>query len=258
MLLHLSDLHFGTEQPAVCAALLRLCHDLQPEAVVVSGDLTQRARPEQFAAARAFLDQLSPPILVVPGNHDIPLFDVKSRLLRPFARFQAQFEALEPTLTTAHFHVVGVNSVTRHQHTRGSISPWQIIEAGSRLAQAPHGRTAVLVSHQPFVVTDPNDRDEIPRLARPAVQHWVKQGARAFLHGHLHQPVVVDLNHAWGLDQPHAVLDIQAGTGLSSRLRQDCPNAVNLITPALEVIEYRYVAALGQFKARGLLWPPAV
>ena len=111
MILHLSDLHFGTEQPVLCAALRRLSERLQPEAVVVSGDLTQRARVAQFVQARQFLVSLQWPLLVVPGNHDIPLFEFAERLLQPFDRFRQQFGGLEPTLTTAHFHLVGVNSV---------------------------------------------------------------------------------------------------------------------------------------------------
>lgn len=255
MLLHLSDLHFGTEQLALCQALKRLCDRVQPEAVVVSGDLTQRARREQFAAAQQFLYALQRPVLVVPGNHDIALFRLTERLLQPFARFEQYLGNTQPTLTTAHFHLVGVNSVSRHQHTRGSISPWQIIEAGTRLAQCPEGRVPVVVSHQPFQVADPEDCDEIPRLMRPAVQHWVQQGARMFLHGHLHQPAVFDLNAALALGAHGPILDVQAGTGLSSRLRRNCPNAVNLIHPDLRVERCDYRAASGEFVAAAQLWP---
>lgn len=256
MILHLSDLHFGTEQPVLCAALRRLSERLQPEAVVVSGDLTQRARVAQFVQARQFLVSLQRPLLVVPGNHDIPLFEFAERLLQPFGRFRQQFGGLEPTLTTAHFHLVGVNSVSRRQHTRGHFSPWQILEAGARLGQAPAGCVPLLVSHQPFLATEPGDLADVPALMAMAVRHWVQHGARGFLHGHVHQSAVRDLNAALSLGQPQPVLDIQAGTALSTRLRRQHPNSVNTIDAALQVTRYSYDPQRGEFESTGLLWPP--
>ena len=87
-LAHLSDLHFGTEDWAMAARLLDDIAKLRPRLTVVSGDLTQRARRRQFAAARAYLDRLGP-LLVVPGNHDIPLYDVTRRVLSPMGRYRS-------------------------------------------------------------------------------------------------------------------------------------------------------------------------
>ena len=86
---HLSDLHFGREDPRVVEAVLQDVDAQHPDLVVVSGDLTQRARRGQFQAARAFLDRFKAPVLVVPGNHDIPLFDLARRFFRPLKRYRS-------------------------------------------------------------------------------------------------------------------------------------------------------------------------
>mgnify|MGYP000859553870 FL=1 len=108
MLLHLSDLHFGTEREVCIQAIQQFCQQHRPEAIVVSGDLTQRARFKQFYACRQFLDSLSLPYLVVPGNHDIPLYQVWNRFFSPFVLYQAFFGRLETTLETEHFYIVGL------------------------------------------------------------------------------------------------------------------------------------------------------
>ena len=89
VLLQISDTHFGTEQPQVVEALVALAAQQRPDVVVLSGDITQRARPAQFLAAKAFVDRLGAPVLAIPGNHDIALFDLWARLTGPYARYGA-------------------------------------------------------------------------------------------------------------------------------------------------------------------------
>lgn len=257
MLLHLSDLHFGTEQPRLCRALVQLCEQLQPEAVVVSGDLTQRARQEQFVAAQVFLQSLNRPLLVVAGNHDIPLFHLTRRLLTPYDYFQRYFGELEPVLETASFYLIGVNSVTRHHHTQGSISNLQIWKAGERLRQAASSKTKLIVSHQPFAASQPEDQAEAPRLMDRAVRHWSRFGLAGLLHGHLHTPAVFDLNQRHALGLAHPLLDIQAGTAISARLRQGYPNSVNLIHADLRVERLDFDPLTAQFQPVQQLWPSA-
>lgn len=257
MLLHLSDLHFGTEQPSVCRAVAELCARLQPEAVVVSGDLTQRARQEQFQAASTFLQALSLPLLVVAGNHDIPLFHLTRRLLTPYDYFQRYIGELEPVLETANFYLIGVNSVTRHHHTQGSISNLQILKAGERLRHAPSQKTKLIVSHQPFAASQPEDQAEAPRLMDRAVRYWSRFGLAGLLHGHLHTPAVFDLNPRQALGLSHPLLDIQAGTAISARLRQGYPNSVNLIHADLRVERWDFDPLTAQFQQVQQLWPLA-
>lgn len=119
VLLHISDTHFGTEQPPVVEALVALAAQQRPDVVVLSGDITQRARPAQFRAAKACVERLGAPVLAIPGNHDIALLDLWARLTRPYARFSAVFGTdLEPVHASPDWLVVGVNTTRarRHRH----------------------------------------------------------------------------------------------------------------------------------------------
>jgi len=117
VLLQISDTHFGTEQGVVVEAVVMLAHQQRPDVVVLSGDITQRARPAQFLAARAFVDRLGAPLVAVPGNHDIPLFDLWARMRRPYARYSAEFGTdLEPVHRSPELLVVCVNTTRPWRH----------------------------------------------------------------------------------------------------------------------------------------------
>lgn len=256
MILHLSDPHFGTEDPIKVKALQQLCWQLKPELVVVSGDLTQRARHEQFAQAKHFLESLKTPYLVIPGNHDIPLFHLPKRFWEPFERFKHCFGSLRPMHETEHFVVIGLNTIKSHHHTKGSISSEQIERVSQQLAQAPNNKFKIVVTHQPFVA-NPHDHDasgDIPRLMLPALKRWAVHGLNALLHGHLHQSAVFDLNHHYRLGRAHPILDIHAGTALSHRLRHGLPNSVNIIHNDLSIWRYDYIEAQQQFLLKQQLW----
>lgn len=256
MLLHLSDLHFGTEQARPVRALKQLCDELAPELVVVSGDLTQRARHQQFIDAKRFLESLQCPYLVIPGNHDIPLFHLPRRFWRPFHRFQQCFGSLEPHIETEHFFVIGVNSIKAHYHTKGSISHRQIEQVALQLQAAPAHKHKIVVSHQPFMVDPQDDKaaKDIPRLMLPALKRWSACGLQALLHGHLHQCAVYDLNRYFLLKCAHPVLDVHAGTALSHRLRHSLPNSVNVVQADLTVSCYHYNDTQGRFTDNKILW----
>ena len=252
MLLHLSDLHFGTENVACMLAVQQLCESMRPEAVVVSGDLTQRARYAQFYACKHFLDSLNLPYLVVPGNHDIPLYHLWNRFFSPFARYQLFFGRMETILEIDHFYVIGINSIRRRFHTRGHISLNQIQAVDAFLQAAPSNKFKILVAHQPFY-TAPDDRHGIkdcPVLGRIALEQWSKNGLYALLHGHLHQPAVYDLNQIYALGATHPVLDIHAGTAISYRLHQGMPNSLNVVYNNCDVQHYIFDTAQKQF----VLW----
>ncbi|ENW94586.1 metallophosphoesterase family protein [Acinetobacter sp. NIPH 298] len=230
MLLHLSDLHFGTEREACMSAIKLFCQQHHPEAIVVSGDLTQRARLKQFYACRQFLDGLSIPYLVVPGNHDIPLYHVWNRFFSPFLRYQMFFGDLETTLETEHFYIVGINSIRRRYHTRGHISFDQINETYEKLKNAASNKIKLGVFHQPFY-TFPDDHGgkDCPVLGKVALQKWGETGLFGLLHGHLHKVAVHDLNQIFHLGFDHPILDIHAGTAISNRVRFGLPNSFNVI-----------------------------
>ena len=231
MILHLSDLHFGTEKPECLRAIEQFCKEQQPEAVVVSGDITQRARLMQFVNCKHFLDGLNIPYLVVPGNHDIPLYNVWNRFVSPFRFYQFFFKELEPTLETEHFFIIGVNSVRPRYHTKGHISLEQIQRTDDLLKQAPADKLKLVVLHQPFYTSpgDPHGMEDSPVLAKVALNQWGKSGLNGLLHGHLHKSAVYNLTEVLALDCDHNIYDIHAGTATSHRLYKNLPNGFNVI-----------------------------
>lgn len=242
MILHLSDLHFGTEKSDCMAAIRKFCLEHQPEAVVVSGDLTQRARYKQFYDCRQFLESLNLPYLVVPGNHDIPLYHIWNRIFSPFMRYEMFFGRMEKTLETANFYLIGVNSIRRRYHTRGHISLKQIQQIDQLLKQAPSDKIKLIVAHQPFYTppNDPHGVKDCPMLGRMALSSWSKNGLNGLLHGHLHQSAVYDLNQIYNLGANHRVMDIHAGTATSYRLHHGLPNSLNVIYANAEVQHFYF------------------
>lgn len=225
VLLQISDPHFGTEQPVVVEALVALAKQQRPNLLVLSGDITQRARPAQFRAARDFMARLGAPMLAVPGNHDIPLFDVLTRLRRPYAEHVAAFGAdLEPMHTSPDLMVVGVNTTRTWRHKHGEVSAQQIERVERILASAGSKQLRVVVVHQPMAVMRPQDAPHVMRGHAAALQRWAAAGADIVMGGHIHLPYVMAMS---GLARPLWV--VQAGTAVSSRVRRGVPNSVNLL-----------------------------
>ena len=225
VLLQISDTHFGTEQAPVVEALATLASQQRPDVVVLSGDITQRARPAQFRAARAFVDRLGAPVLAIPGNHDIPLFDLWARLRRPYARYVAAFGAdLEPVHSLAR-----PDGGVRQHHAGLAAQAWR----GVRAADRPRGptpgrrrrRAAARGGGAPA-----RGRDARRRRAQPAARACGRAAAlgrrrRRPRHGRAHPPA---LRHAAARPGTAAV-GVQAGTAVSSRVREGVPNSVNLL-----------------------------
>jgi 3',5'-cyclic AMP phosphodiesterase CpdA len=225
VLLHIADTHFGTEQPPVVKALIALAAQQRPDLVVLAGDITQRARPAQFRAAKAFVDRLRAPVLAVPGNHDIALFDLWARLTRPYARYARVFGAdLEPVHSSPELLVVGVNTTRAWRHKNGEVSSEQIERVASLLSAASPQQLRVVVVHQPAAVTRARDRVSLLRGHQAALQAWSVAGADLVLGGHIHLPFTLAPQ---GLVRRLWVL--QAGTAVSSRTRPEAPNSVNIL-----------------------------
>ena len=225
LLLQLSDPHFGTEQPAVMDALASLVQPLRPDLLVLSGDITQRAGRRQFQAARAFVDRLGAPSLAIPGNHDIPLFNLGLRLWRPYARYREAFgEDLEPVHSTPGLLVLGVNTTRWWRHKNGAVSRQQVERVARRLARATPAQLRVVVVHQPVVVLRPGEAHNLLRGRAVALPRWASAGADLVLGGHIHLPYVSLLP---GLPRP--MWAVQAGTAVSWRVRDGVPNSVNLL-----------------------------
>lgn len=229
MLLHLSDPHFGTERPQVVEALLRLAHEQRPRVVVLSGDVTQRARRSQFRAARAFVDRLGAPnVVAIPGNHDIPLFQLLARAISPYAGFLREFKELEPVLDTPELLVVSVKTTRRYRHKNGEVSEAQIDAVAQRLRQARDEQLRIVVVHQPIEVLRTQDEHDRLRGHEAAARRWAEAGVDLVMGGHIHLPYVLPLHerlpglarHVWA---------VQAGTAVSRRVREGISNSVNLL-----------------------------
>jgi 3',5'-cyclic AMP phosphodiesterase CpdA len=230
VLLQISDPHFGTEQAPVMRALEQLVLAQRPDLVVMSGDITQRATRAQFRAARAFVDRLGvPAVLAIPGNHDIPLFALGTRLLDPYGRYREAFRPeLEPVFESAHCLVVGVNTTRWYRHKDGEVSAAQIERVAARLRAATAQQLRVVVVHQPLAVTLPEDASNRLHGRDAAVRRWAAAGADLVLGGHIHLPFVRPLHEAFP-GCARALWAVQAGTAVSTRVRRGAPNSVNLI-----------------------------
>lgn len=260
LLLQLSDPHFGTERPRVAEALRAFAEAVAPDLIVVSGDVTQRARPAEFAAAADFLARLPAcPRLVVPGNHDLPLFDLWSRLWAPHGGFRRCFgHERMPVLALPGLLAVGVDSTRRWRHKQGALASVQIEAVSRRLRRARPGQLRVVVVHHPLDVATRADEADIPRGAREAVTAWALAGADLVLSGHVHAPLCRPLAERYG-PVARGCWTARAGTATSRRLRGGHPNSVNVIRHALVAGERRCsVERLDYDEARGAFRPVAV
>jgi 3',5'-cyclic AMP phosphodiesterase CpdA len=225
-LLHISDTHFGTCTPEVVEALRRLVEQQRPSALVLSGDITQRARPAEFSAGRSFVDSLGVPLfLSVPGNHDIPLFALATRLFAPYQGYIKHFGPhTESFVDSPTLLIVGVNTTRRWRHSNGEVSQKQVDRVCALLSQAKPDQLRVVVTHQPALVTRPQDHAHRLRGGVSAAQAWADCGADLILGGHAHLPYTASIaSRAQGM-----LHCLQAGTALSSRTRHGEPNSVNI------------------------------
>ncbi len=223
---HLSDLHFGRTDPDVVRGACEAVNRMKPDLVVISGDLTQRARSHQFRAARAFLDRLPKPQIVVPGNHDIPLWNIFARSLSPLRKYRRIVTRdLEPFFADGEIAVLGLNTARSLTIKDGRINRRQVDLAVARFsAGAPHC-VRVLVTHHPF---DQPDKGDAGDIVGRAVMAMGAIGSRVdlILSGHLH----LGRTGSSAVRYPGSgALIVLAGTATSTRVRGGEPNAFNRI-----------------------------
>lgn len=247
---HLSDLHFGAERADAVEALARDLDALRPSLVIVSGDLTQRARRRQFAAARDFLARLRFPQLVIPGNHDVPLYDVLRRFLAPLRRYRGFIaEEVNPVFSDDELIVVGLNTARSATWKNGRLSVEQLKLLERRLRpEDPRGK--IVVTHHPFM--PPPDDAGVALVGRSAkaVPVLERLGVDLLLAGHLHRQYAANVQARFPGTQ-RAILCAQAGTAVSGRVRAGEPNSYNVILfhpPSLE-IEVRVLSERGRFES---------
>lgn len=228
-LIHISDLHFGTEDPRVADGLLADIAGQHAHLVAVSGDLTQRARGRQFAAARDYLASIPLPQVIVPGNHDIPLYNVAARFLKPLYGYRRHFSHnLFPAFADAELAVAGVNTARSNTWKDGRVSPDQIERLRTFFASRDPAGLKILVAHHPFI---PPARDPAAALvggAAAALKMLEEVGCGLILAGHLHHAYVGDAT-VYHVELKRSILVVQAGTAISRR-RRDEANAYNVLT----------------------------
>lgn len=222
-IVHLSDLHFGTVVPELCTPLYEVIESVGPDLVAISGDLTQRARKSQFEAAASFLDKIRFRKLIVPGNHDIPLWNIFRRFFNSLDDYKATITTdLEPVIRTDGMQVLGINSTSALEWKEGRISDDQIGRIRKAFGEQQSDVFKVLVMHHPLIdcVID-RDFDVVDGSQR-TLEMLLEVGVDLVLTGHLH--------HQYACQSVHerSILVIQAGTALSHRTR-GLPNSFNVL-----------------------------
>jgi 3',5'-cyclic AMP phosphodiesterase CpdA len=215
-ILHVSDLHTGTHHDReVEAALAQLVAQTRPDLIVASGDLTNRGRRDQHELAHRFLCSLGPPVLAVPGNHDLP-YTFPARFTSPWAEFERLWQTAEPTHASAALHVVGLNSARPYRHQGGALHASQLRGAAERLAGAAEGAYRVVVLHHHMLGAPWRAARKKPVSKRNEVlRTLVAAGADLILAGHIHQAAVSE-RHEFEVvdgDVRAAVVSIAPGLG---------------------------------------------
>ncbi len=243
-IVHLSDVHFGTADPRVVDRVIEAVNEIAPDVVVVSGDLTQRARSREFIAARAFLDKLPQPQIVVPGNHDVPLYNLYHRFFKRLDKFQKYItDDLMPTFVDDQMAIVGINTARSLTVKGGRINDQQIAFVRSQMCDLHEDMLKVVVTHHPFDLPDGFEEQDIVERAGKAMPLIAECGGDVFLAGHLHVSNIETTAKRYKLENGRIALVIQAGTATSARVRGEA-NSFNLIEyehPRLRIDRLEYI-----------------
>jgi 3',5'-cyclic AMP phosphodiesterase CpdA len=256
-ILHISDLHFGPPYfPEVGEALRITAGTLGPDVIVASGDFTQRAKEEQFIEARAYLDSLPDvPIIVTPGNHDVPLYRVFERIFSPYRHYRQHIkEELDYVTRVDGAVIVALNSTAPLRAiTNGRISRDQLAFARDAFRDTPEDAIRIVVAHHHFAPAPDYEGGEVMPRARRAIDVFTELEVDLILGGHLHRAYIGNsLDLYPGTDRIHGITIVQSGTSTSrrGRAREREKNSFNVIRVTDEVIRithYMYFDDAGGF-----------
>lgn len=225
---HLSDPHFGTILAGTKHGLLTTLADIKPDLVLLTGDITQRARRPQFQAAKRFAREMRPtPVIAVPGNHDIPLYNVFARIFNPYGGFKGLFKnQLEKDFVHGDVLVTGLNSTSRWRHVQGE---FEIGRLRRRLANKPVStKFHIAAFHHPMDCRKPQDEKNLLKNRDAAMELFDQHGVDLIVGGHIHDPYVTLSKVRYPLTSRNMMIGV-AGTCLSWRIRPGAPNSFNMI-----------------------------
>jgi 3',5'-cyclic AMP phosphodiesterase CpdA len=265
-IVHLSDLHFGRVDPVLLEPLRDLVHGIAPNLVVVSGDLTQRAKSEEFEAARTWLDTLPQPQIIVPGNHDISLYNVFRRFVQPLERYKRYItDDLEPVYVDDEIAVIGVNTARSLTFKDGRVNKEQVAQIREHFGALDPAITRIVVTHHPFDLPGNFDEGDLVNRAPMALQAFAECGVDLLMAGHLHASHAGSTAERYRLNE-YAALVVQAGTATSTRGRGEV-NSFNVVRVEKERVEvdrygwdvigsaFRLVSS-EKFYRSGQVWTP--
>jgi 3',5'-cyclic AMP phosphodiesterase CpdA len=248
-LVHLSDLHFGRVDEALLAPVRERITAIGPHLVVVSGDLTQRARSEQFVQARQFLDTLPQPQLIVPGNHDVPLHNVFKRFVSPLKDFRRHIgKDLEPFFSDDEIAVAGINTARSLTFKDGRINQEQVALLQERFNALDEPITKIVVTHHPFDLPEGSGNEDLVGRAGMAMRAFAACGTDILLSGHMHMSHAGNTAARYALGG-YAALTIQAGSATSTRVRGEANsfNAIHIERDEVRLESYAWKPEAGVF-----------
>ena len=249
-LLQISDLHFGppyVEQ--VGEAALRIAISLHPDAIIINGDLTQRAKREQFVAAKQYMARLPQvPQLVIPGNHDVPLYRVVERLVDPHRLYREIIsKELNPVLKIDGAVIVGLDSTSpRRAISNGQIFKWQLDHCERALRETPSGIARIVVAHHHFAPAPDHLRDSNMPNAKRAIERFADLKVDMILGGHLHRAYIGNsLDFYPGSHRDRGIIIAQCGTTTSRRGRgreqeKNSLNQIEIVEGRITITHYMY------------------
>lgn len=227
-IVHLSDIHFGKVDYDLIEPLVAIVSEIKPDVTVVSGDLTQRAREREFEEAREFLKRLPQPQIVVPGNHDVPLYNVFDRFIQPLDEFQEYItDDMEPFFKDDEIAVLGINTARSFVIKGGRINEEQVAHIRKRMCELDDKTTKIIVTHHPFDLPDTYHERELVGRAKMAMEALAECGADVLLAGHFHLSYTGHTATRYKIDN-YSALVIQAGTATSTRGRGEA-NSFNVL-----------------------------
>jgi 3',5'-cyclic AMP phosphodiesterase CpdA len=261
-LLHISDVHFGPPHlPRVAEGVLAQIEAERPDVVVLSGDLTQRAKPEQFEQARRFVDRIPVPTLVVPGNHDVPLYRVWERAFDPYGAYRRHFSPdLEPVYRDDELLIVGINTAFNWTIKDGRIKLSRLLEVGELMAGVPETVFKVVVAHHHLIPPPNFGTQRVLANAYEAIDLFSSAGVDLILSGHLHQAYIGNSEEFYPKGRPPVVI-LHSGTTTSNRGRagereRNTCNWIRVDERSMVVSHHRWHHELNRFAEHSRHWYP--